>query len=85
MPAEKPAYRYVGDGDQHHSGIPARDLMEADVAGLADELRATLDASPLYKPAGERKTNAELAAAPPAPAKAEPRAEPAPARGKGGE
>jgi hypothetical protein len=41
-------YRYIGQGTEHHSGIPARDLRASEVAALSEEQRATLAASPLY-------------------------------------
>ena len=40
--------KYTGDGSAFYNGIPARDLDEADFAGLTDEQKATLAASPLY-------------------------------------
>lgn len=42
---------YIGQGGEHHSGIPARDLSEDDWAGLTSEQRKTVTHSPVYKPA----------------------------------
>ena len=42
-------YEFVGDGSEFHSGIPARDLCEADVEQLSDAQLATVEASKLYK------------------------------------
>lgn len=41
--------KYKGDGSEFHNGIPAADLSEEDFAGLTDEQKATLAASPLYE------------------------------------
>ncbi len=47
-------YVYIGQGGEHHSGIPARNLSDDDWAGLTAEQKATVANSPLYKPARQK-------------------------------
>lgn len=42
-------YRYLGDGSEFHTGIPAKHLRASDVAQLDEERRLVLSASPLYE------------------------------------
>lgn len=45
-----PIYHFVKTrAAEYHSGIPARDLTEADLKDMTDEQRATIEASPLYR------------------------------------
>jgi hypothetical protein len=45
-----PVYHFVKTrAGEYHTGIPARDLAEEDLAGLSEEQRATVEASPLYR------------------------------------
>lgn len=45
-----PVYHFVKTREGgYHSGIPARDLTEEDLAGMTDEQRAAVEASPLYR------------------------------------
>lgn len=45
-----PVYHFVKTrAGEYHSGIPARDLTEADLKGMTDEQRGTVEASPLYR------------------------------------
>lgn len=46
----EPIYHFVKTREGgYHSGIPSRDLTEADVKALTDEQRATVEASKLYR------------------------------------
>ncbi len=42
----KTSAKYLGDGSEYFSGVPARDLSEDDFAGLPDEQKALLAAEP---------------------------------------
>lgn len=62
-------FKYVGDGDQRHHGIPMRDLYESDRGALTDEHLVTLGASAIYRPrndADEEVAAAEQRVEPPA-------------------
>jgi hypothetical protein len=56
-------YEYVGDG-AYHSGIPARDLTEDDLAVLEPEHKEMLDNSSLYRSVGPRGKKGEPAEGP---------------------
>jgi hypothetical protein len=60
MAAEDIAYKYTGKDplEAHHSGIPARDLTEAEVKGLDTEHRETLKHSPIYRASGTKAKDA---------------------------
>ena len=49
MGKEAMIYRYLGDGSEFHTGIPARNLTPFDVAQLDKERQLVLSASPLYE------------------------------------
>jgi hypothetical protein len=59
--AEDIAYRYTGKDplDAHHSGIPARDLTEAEVRALDKGQRETLRHSPIYEKVESTPAKAE--------------------------
>lgn len=45
-----PVYHFVKTrAGEYHTGIPARDLTEADVEALSKEQRQTVEASPVYR------------------------------------
>jgi len=48
---------YIGQGGEHHSGIPARDLTVEDWARLSDEQRAVVASSTLYQTTDEGNTD----------------------------
>lgn len=70
MAAEEIAYKYTGRNPEeaHHSGIPARDLTEAEVKGLDTEQRETLRHSAIYENAAHRAPDAAPAKPAPKPA-----------------
>lgn len=47
--------RYKGDGNEHHSDIPARDLTEEEYQALSVEQRALVRSSPLYEARTDRE------------------------------
>ncbi len=48
---------YIGQGGEHHSGIPARDLSADDWTRLSDEQKAVVASSPLYRATDEGNTD----------------------------
>lgn len=44
-----PVRYFTGDGTRYHPGVPAADLEQDDYDALPDHLKATVDASDLYR------------------------------------
>ncbi len=72
---DEPVIQYTGDRgvEEHHEGIPARDLTEADLKALTTEQRAVVRGSAIYDYAGYAEARkAEKADPAPAPVAAHP-------------
>lgn len=60
-PTEPTVYHFTGQENEYYTGVPARDLTEADVAALTDEQRALVDEGTLYERVAQRSSRSRKA------------------------